>query len=270
MGPTWLQHDPNMPQTGPKMSQHSLKMLQHGPIYTQIDSKMASPGSILRAATLQKQFKIHGLGRFGGTLLGRPIWTTRTKNTFPCSAALIIFYHRKSKSHSFKKRHSVYYKVNSIDIEVLIASQYNPVLIRWLIHIRDQLQVRKHKKNSVWAKRVIRYIHSTTGPESFKRFLRKPTNQALLRTLRYIPSNNFSHAQELTRMEECNFQVLSFQSNSYFGHKKAFQTSVGDGEGPLERRVCLALCATLRRCPSQRRAAPPRRAPGRRQTGRAT
>ena len=38
----------------------------------------------------QKQFKINGLGRFLGTLLGRPIWTIPTKNTFPCSAALVL------------------------------------------------------------------------------------------------------------------------------------------------------------------------------------
>ena len=37
----------------------------------------------------QKQFKINGLGRFLGTLLGRPIWTIPTKNTFPCSATLV-------------------------------------------------------------------------------------------------------------------------------------------------------------------------------------
>ena len=40
----------------------------------------------------QKQFKINGLGRFLGTLLGRPIWTIPTKNTFPCSAALVLHF----------------------------------------------------------------------------------------------------------------------------------------------------------------------------------
>ena len=38
----------------------------------------------------QKQFKINGLGRFLGTLLGRPIWTIPTTNAFPCSAALVL------------------------------------------------------------------------------------------------------------------------------------------------------------------------------------
>ena len=34
-------------------------------------------------------------------------------------------------------------------------------------------------------------------------------------------------------MEQSNFDVLTFQSQSYFGDKKAFQIPVGDGEGPL-------------------------------------
>ena len=38
----------------------------------------------------QKQFKINGLGRFFGTLLGGPISTIPTKNTFPCSATLVF------------------------------------------------------------------------------------------------------------------------------------------------------------------------------------
>ena len=38
----------------------------------------------------QKQFKINGLGFLFRTLLGRPIWTIPTKNTFPCSAALVF------------------------------------------------------------------------------------------------------------------------------------------------------------------------------------
>ena len=40
----------------------------------------------------QKQFKINGLGHFFGSLLGTPIWTMRTTNTFPCSAALVLHF----------------------------------------------------------------------------------------------------------------------------------------------------------------------------------
>ena len=40
----------------------------------------------------QKQFKINGFGRFLWTLLGRPIGTIPTKNTFPCSAALVLYF----------------------------------------------------------------------------------------------------------------------------------------------------------------------------------
>ena len=40
----------------------------------------------------QKQFKISDLERFLGTLLGRRIWTILTKNTFPCSATLVLHF----------------------------------------------------------------------------------------------------------------------------------------------------------------------------------
>ena len=45
----------------------------------------------------------------------------------------------KSKRPSQKKQHPVYHKINAIDIEVLIANQYNPVLLRWLTFIRNQV-----------------------------------------------------------------------------------------------------------------------------------
>ena len=38
----------------------------------------------------QNQFTINGLGRFGGTLLGRPTWTIPTQIAFPWSVALIL------------------------------------------------------------------------------------------------------------------------------------------------------------------------------------
>ena len=40
----------------------------------------------------QKVFKNNGLGRFGGILLGRPTWTIRTKNAFPCSVRLVFHF----------------------------------------------------------------------------------------------------------------------------------------------------------------------------------
>ena len=41
---------------------------------------------------LQKHVKTNGLGRFGGILLGRPTWTIRTKNAFPCSVRLVFHF----------------------------------------------------------------------------------------------------------------------------------------------------------------------------------
>ena len=47
---------------------------------------------VLRWASkkLQKQFKTNGLRHFGGILFGRPTWTIRTTNAFPCSVRLVF------------------------------------------------------------------------------------------------------------------------------------------------------------------------------------
>ena len=41
---------------------------------------------------LQKHFKTHGLGHFGGILLGRLTWTIWTTNAFPCSVRLVFHF----------------------------------------------------------------------------------------------------------------------------------------------------------------------------------
>jgi len=41
---------------------------------------------------LQKQFKTHGLGHFGGILLGRLTWTIWTTSAFPCSVRLVFHF----------------------------------------------------------------------------------------------------------------------------------------------------------------------------------
>ena len=119
-------------------------------------------------------------------------------------------------------------------MEALIASRNNPVLIRWLRFIQVQIAERNYNtRSAVWARRKMRYIHSTTGPLCFQRFLRMKENQDVLRTLKFISSNNFSHTTELCSKEKRNFEVLSFESNSYYSQREPFKVPVGDGEGPL-------------------------------------
>ena len=49
-------------------------------------------GAPMGLQKLQKQIQIDSLGCYGGTLWGRPIWTMRTTNTFPCSMPLISLF----------------------------------------------------------------------------------------------------------------------------------------------------------------------------------
>ena len=62
-----------------------------------------------------------------------------------------------------------------------------------------------------------------------------PENEKALRSLQYIPSNNFSHGHELCMTERRNFDVLSFESNSYDSQIRAptFTTPVVDGNSLL-------------------------------------
>ena len=72
---------------------------------------------------------------------------------------------KKPKYHITKNKHSVYNKIHSIDMEVLIACKGNLVLMDWLRFIQLQLAERNFQHRShVWSKRRIRYIHSTTSP----------------------------------------------------------------------------------------------------------
>ena len=109
------------------------------------------------------------------------------KNAYSCG---FKFRFDWDERHSHRKRRRVYYKPCAIDMEVLIATRYNPALMSWLKFMRKQLQDRRYTEGSVWAKRRIRYIHSTTGPQCLQRFLRLPSNKELLKTLKYIQSNN--------------------------------------------------------------------------------
>jgi len=97
-----------------------------------------------------------------------------------------------AKLRASKKQHAVYDKNSSIDIEVLIATRENPTLMRWLCFIKMQIEKREFDKKSVWSRRPIRYIFSTTGPQCFQRFLRLWRNKEIRERLQYISSNNFS------------------------------------------------------------------------------
>ena len=65
------------------------------------------------------------------------------------------------------------------------------------------------------------------------RFLRLPENREVMRKLEFISSNNFKQAALLDYNQKKIFDVLSFESNSYFGKRGVLKSKVGDGKGPM-------------------------------------
>ena len=139
----------------------------------------------------------------------------------------------KAKCVPAKRKHNVAHKSNVIDMEVLIATQGHPILLEWLDYMRQQIEEKNYAESQFYQTAKIRYIHQTTGPQCLARFLRLQENQQVRRKLKFVSCNNFACVDELTIPELQLFDVLSFESNSYYGEKNAFKSLVGDGDGAV-------------------------------------
>ena len=65
------------------------------------------------------------------------------------------------------------------------------------------------------------------------RFLRLKSNVEVWRNLKFLSCNNFAEAADLSMSAKRMYDVLSFESKSYYGEREAFKSLVGDGEGPV-------------------------------------
>ncbi len=140
---------------------------------------------------------------------------------------------RKAKCVPAKRKHNVERKCDVIDMEVLSATQGHPILLEWLEYTRRQIEETNYAESAFYQTAKMRYIHQTTGPSCLARFLRLEHNLQVRRKLKFVSSNNFARASELTMPERRLFDVLSFESNSYYGERDAFKSLVGDGDGAV-------------------------------------
>ena len=65
------------------------------------------------------------------------------------------------------------------------------------------------------------------------RFLKLKDNSQVRGKLQFVSCNNFARGSELTTAEMRMFDVLSYESNSYYGERNAFTSQVGDGNGSI-------------------------------------
>ena len=79
----------------------------------------------------------------------------------------------------------------------------------------------------------MRYIHHSTGPKCMLKLLKLRCNAEVRRNLQFLSSNNFVEGAQVSISAKRMYDVLSFESKSYYGERTAFKSMVGDGEGAL-------------------------------------
>ena len=132
-----------------------------------------------------------------------------------------------------KNKHNRPLQSNVFDMEVLIGKAGNPIFLEWLQLVCKEIAEKNYAKSLYWQTCKMRYIWHTTGPKCMTRFLRLPQNAEVYRNLKFLSCNHFKEGRDVSVDAKRMYDVLSFESSSYYGEKDAFQSLVGDGEGPM-------------------------------------
>ena len=144
---------------------------------------------------------------------------------------------KKKRKHGFSKKVSRVTGDNEscLDMEVIVGTPGNAIFIRWLNYIAEQIQKKSYDRGSFWYNAKMRYIFHTTGPYCMRRFFSLPCNAEWLaaKRLHYLECNHFKEADRLTVVDKRAFDVISYQSQSYFTDAKAINVPVGDGDKPI-------------------------------------
>ena len=120
------------------------------------------------------------------------------------------------------------------DMEVLSSNPKNPILLKWMDYIREQIRMKNYKApGSVWKVRRARYVYYTTGPYGLNRFLNLPENKDVLENTGRISCNRFEDYEELTSQQKQVFDVLTRRSNSYFTKEFEIKVQVSTEDVPL-------------------------------------
>ncbi len=125
-----------------------------------------------------------------------------------------------------------------LDMEVIIATVGNPILVSWLRYMAQRIAKLKWKSpNSFWAKAKMRYIWWTTGPMSMMAFLRLSANQAKKESkplsISFMQVNRPDLADDITRGELSVLDVISHQSISYMTKASQIKVPVNHVSVPL-------------------------------------
>ena len=112
------------------------------------------------------------------------------------------------------------------DMEVLVGALGEPVFLRWLGYIREQIESRSYDEG-VYRTRRMRYVYHTTGPYGMQRFLSLKENKGVRSRMMFLSMNWFKDAPKLTPADWESFDIRTTESNSYFTKKHAIHVPVG-------------------------------------------
>jgi hypothetical protein len=117
-----------------------------------------------------------------------------------------------------------------MDIECIIASQGNPIMLELLSHISNEIENKMWRRPTDWyhTKRV-RYVYHTTGPRSMERFIRS-RGQGPVHGVRYLHCNCFKYESHIPPQKRKFFDIISHPSNSYFTKAAEIRVPVGEGD----------------------------------------
>lgn len=121
-----------------------------------------------------------------------------------------------------------------LDMEVLVGTPNNPLLMDWLEYMRDQIAERK-TDSGFWQKAKMRYIWHTTGPRAMQRFLKLPKNSSWV--VEHLQCSAFWKEDVDSAMDLRKYDVLSKRSNSYFTRVHEIKVGVASFEVPLPSRA---------------------------------
>ena len=126
------------------------------------------------------------------------------------------------------------------EMEVLVAERGNGILLDWVNHVcKEILSKPYHQAKSFWFNAKMRYIYNTTGPKSMSRFFHRQSNAQELHNLKFLECNHFRGADKLSVDEKKKFDVISYESNSYFTKAHDIEVPVGAGDADLPMKFML-------------------------------
>jgi len=120
-----------------------------------------------------------------------------------------------------------------LDMEVIIGARENDMLVEIVEYMKQEIASHPYTKGSFWYLAKMRYIYHTTGPHCLQRFIRTNKDRLTANHLQYLQCNHFKAANRLTVAQMRRFDVISYESNSYFTKKHKIVVPVGPGDKPL-------------------------------------